>query len=144
MDQANNPLNISTPNFIKCPSCGSSIHSRDREHGYDYNNGYGHEGKAEKGPCRPCNSCRECKSCLHESPHDQDPFWKKGLNFLLLAFVAVALFIILSIPSVDAFFADYIPSFYHRIFAKALILGLFVYFFDRFICRYRWDETWEP
>ena len=64
-------------------------------------------------------------------------FWYKVIYYWMLPILTMIFFIILSLPSVDAFFAVEIPNFYYRLYVKALILFVIVYILDRLI------ENWS-
>ena len=65
----------------------------------------------------------------------------KVIHYLAVAVIGALLFIILSLPQVDAALAVYIPDLYHRIIAKGLIFLVVIYLLDRAISNWRLNNA---
>jgi hypothetical protein len=61
----------------------------------------------------------------------------RSVEFFALALAATVVYVILQLPSVDAWFTRYIPDFEYRLATKALLFFVIVYLLDRLVIRIR-------
>jgi hypothetical protein len=66
-----------------------------------------------------------------------DKFSDILINYYLLAIVAVILFIVLSLRSIDNFLTNLIPNRISRLLFKAIIFFLIIYLLDRWLACWR-------
>lgn len=62
------------------------------------------------------------------------------IDRLTLPLLGTLTFVLLSLPSVDLSLSKLVPSFYHRLFVKALIFLIIIYIIDRLLVAWREDK----
>jgi len=64
---------------------------------------------------------------LDDLIEEKDCWLNRFVEFFFIAIIAFVVYCILAIPCVDCYFQREIPRYEHRVFAKALILLVFVF-----------------
>jgi hypothetical protein len=94
-----------------------------------------YENVTLKSDCQ-CDKPRFCKCDAKEDRID------RTLELLLFSIIVTVFFILVSLPSFDASLKPYIPYYYHRLVARALLFFLLVYLTELAIRKFRQNKNY--